>query len=286
MGFRDTWLRLAQMVPRSLRTGAPLPLKKIAVLSMYPAAVRRRPLAAAHYLLHDRETDNFTYDIANADELARFLSSRLRTDQDLVEEYLRELENDVLLSDELSSKLRRRRDRNESARYGRRLGWYSLVRIQKPRLVIESGVHDGLGSSVLLTALQRNRAEGRSGRLIGIDYDARAGWLIPDRLLPLFTLVCKDSLHALESIVRTQKIDLFIHDSDHRFEHELAEYQIVDAALADGAILLSDNAHTCTALKQFSDQRERVFDYWSEKTKGHFYPGAGIGLSLSRATSD
>jgi predicted O-methyltransferase YrrM len=284
MGFRETWLGLLHIAPPSLRRGAPLALKKIAVLSLYPAAVRRRPLAAAHYLLHDRETDNFTYDIANAGELARFLSLCLKRNQALVEQYFRELENDVSLGEELNAKLRRRRDRNWSARFGRRLGWYSLVRITKPRLVIESGVHDGLGSSVLLSALQRNTTEGKPGRLIGIDHDSRAAWLIPARLLHLFTLVSEDSLRALESIERTQTMDLFIHDSDHRFAHELAEYQIVDAGLSDRAILLSDNAHTSTALKQFSDQRDRVFDYWSEETKGHFYPGAGIGLSLSRPT--
>ena len=33
--------------------------------------------------------------------------------------------------------------------YGRRLGWYALVRALKPRTVVETGADKGLGSCVL-----------------------------------------------------------------------------------------------------------------------------------------
>jgi predicted O-methyltransferase YrrM len=43
--------------------------------------------------------------------------------------------------------------------FGRRLGWYILVRSQKPRIIVETGVDHGVGSLVLTSALLRNKSE-------------------------------------------------------------------------------------------------------------------------------
>jgi hypothetical protein len=255
-------------------------LKKAVILTFYLPAVRRRPAAAARYLLFDRETSNFTYDIANIDDLINFFAAALSVDESLINGYVSELEQDDLLRSELNAGLLAKAGRNATARYGRRLGWYVLLRAHRPRVVIETGVHDGLGSSVLLTALQRNSREGSAGRLIGIDHDPNAGWLVPKRLAGSFTVHHEDSLTALRALSQDQKVDVFIHDSDHRYEHEMAEYAIVEHVLSAGAVLISDNAHECSALRDFSAEHNRVFFFWKEMTKNHFYPGAGIGMSL------
>jgi predicted O-methyltransferase YrrM len=204
----------------------------------------------------------------------------LNVEEQEVRDLFDEIENDGVFREQLNSKLRPRSDRNPVARYGRRVGWYAAVRKFKPRMVIESGVHDGLGSSILLRALERNQSEGFNGVLIGIDVDPAAGWLVPDKLRPQFQLVIADSLAALSRLEPTRTVDLFIHDSLHQYDHEIAEYRAIEPALSQHGILLSDNAHSKSALQDYAATRGRTFHFCVEHSRGHFYPGAGIGISL------
>jgi len=254
-------------------------LRKLRLLSSYPAAIRNKPHLALKYLLFDHETGNFTYAIANSTELTQAIASFFGVPFETVAGYIDELEKNDDLRNTLNSRLLPRHDRNPVALYGRRAGWYAIARIIKPSLVVETGVHDGLGSSVLLEALRRNGGEGRHGRLFGIDIDEHAGWLVPDKLAPLFTFIASSSLEALPALRSQGPIDLMIHDSDHRASYELAEYRAVASNLAPGALILSDNAHESDALADFSKEHQRRFFFWKEVPKGHFYPGAGIGMS-------
>jgi hypothetical protein len=82
--------------------------------------------------------------------------------------------------------------------------------------------------------------------------------------------------------VGTRSIDLFIHDSDHRYEHEWAEFETAIGRASPGVILLSDNAHATTALRDFAESRDLAFGFWRERPLRHFYPGGGIGIASPR----
>lgn len=247
----------------------------------YAPSMLAHPLQALAFVLLDPELDNYTYDLANLDELCDFFVSTLGLAHDTVARYIRELEDDSAFRSELSATLRSRTDRKPVAMYGRRVGWYCLIRSLRPRVIVETGVHDGLGSSVLLQAVQRNRTDGYEGHVIGIDINPKAGWLIPQRLRDHLTLVIEDSALAVPRIAREYAIDLFIHDSDHRYSHELKEFQQAAHGLASGAVVLSDNSHVTTALQDFSAASGRRYAFWKERPKHHFYPGSGIGLSVA-----
>jgi hypothetical protein len=268
-------------IPRMLGVVGPRRIvrAKIWAVRNYTSGMLAHPLQAANFVLLDPELDNFTYDIANRDELCDFIAGTLNQDRDTVAGYIREIEDDASFRNELNAKLRMRRDRKSVALYGRRVGWYCIVRCMRSRVVIETGVHDGLGSSVLLQALYRNRAEGHEGQLFGIDINPKAGWLIPDRLRDHMTLLIEDSAVAVPRIASEQAVDLFIHDSDHSYAHELKEFQTVASGLAPAAIVLSDNSHVTTALKDFAAASGRSYAFWQEKPENHFYPGSGIGVS-------
>jgi len=238
------------------------------VIATYPA-LRSQPLRALRYILTDPEIDNFTYDLANVDDLAAWIGQAFGLLASDVLPYIREIEADTELHGELSKALGRR------VKFGRRVGWYCAVRIQRPELVVETGVHDGIGSSVLLRALERNG----TGRLIGIDINPDAGWVVPDSLRNRFTFVANDSLAALREIAATETIDFFLHDSDHSREHEVAEFSIVENAMAPGFVTISDNSHVTDALEELARRHAMPFHFWREKPKNHFYPGAGIGLA-------
>lgn len=252
---------------------------KLWALHNYWSAMRRHPGKALSFLLFDPELDNYTYQIANLDELGTFMAAAIGINAGQARAYIEELEQDTAFRAELNSRLRTRRDRKHTALYGRRAGWYCAVRALHPHLLIETGVHDGLGSSVLLRALERNRAEGHNGSLIGIDIDPRAGWLIPDRLRVHFTLKLENSITSLSRLKDEEGVDFFVHDSDHRYDYELGEYQAVARHLLSQAVVLSDNAHATEALKDFAKAEGWRFAFWHEQTKGHFYPGGGIGIA-------
>lgn len=269
-------------IPRMARSVRPTRVvsAKAWAIRHYRRSMLRHPLLALSFVLFDPELDNYTYDLGNLDELGGFLARVLKLDRQRVDAYIREIEQDEAFRSDLNARLRLHPDRKPTALYGRRVGWYCMVRVTRPRLIIETGVHDGLGSSVLLQALHRNSMEGDAGRLYGIDINPKAGWLIPSQLRERFTLVTEDSATALPKIMRDQAVDLFIHDSDHRYAHEFKEFELVAGGLSAGGILLSDNSHSTSALKDFSEARSRTYAFWQEQPKGHFYPGGGIGMSL------
>jgi hypothetical protein len=260
----------------------PVPLLRRAFVlgKYYPGAALRRPAESVRFLLRDPEWRNFTYEIGNYQELDRFLARALGVDLAQVSRLALELREDEGLRADLTGRLAGRRDRKPTPLYGRRVGWYVLVRVRRPRLVVEAGVHDGLGSAVLLRAMQRNAAEGFPGQLVGIDVNPASGWLVGDELRAGYDLRVDDSHRVLERGLGDQAIDLFIHDSNHSYAHELREYELVLPRLSERGVLLSDNAHIYPVLKEFAARAARRFDIFLEKPVRHFYPGAAIGLSM------
>jgi hypothetical protein len=79
-------------------------------------------------------------------------------------------------------------------------------------------------------------------------------------------------------------VDLFIHDSDHRYKHELREYQIVQPHLSPGAVILSDNAHIVQALRDFAAAEGWRYAFFRERPLAHFYDGAGVGAAVRQRT--
>jgi predicted O-methyltransferase YrrM len=168
--------------------------------------------------------------------------------------------------------------KDSSLLLGRRLGWYAMVRAMKPKLVVETGVHQGVGAVTIITALRRNSEEGFTGRYLGTDIDPEAGVLLSDEFLEHGELLYGDSIDSLERI--EEKIDIFINDSDHSEVYEAREYEVIHSKLGLGAIILGDNSHVTDALLKYSTSKQRKFLFFKEEPKAHWYPGGGIGVSF------
>ena len=252
---------------------------KLQVLRRY-GAFQRTPLAAARYLLFDREIDNFTYEITNLLDLADHLSTALHVPRDAAWDRLNELPGDHELARELAVALSSRRDRNRSMPFGRRAGWYATVRLLRPKVVVETGVHDGLGATALLRALQRNAAEGYPGVLVSFDIVPDAGWIIPTSVRARHELIIGKSVDSMAGALHGRPIDLFIHDSDHRYEYERRELELASSLATASSVYFSDNAHATAALEDFAADHGLTFSFWREHVTGHFYPGAGIGMAV------
>jgi hypothetical protein len=232
------------------------------------------------YLVRGRELSNVTYEIANELELLQFLGTATDLEIDVVEGLARELHNDDVLERRLEERLRSRSDRESHAHIGRRIGWYCLARALKPALIVETGTRDGLGSTVLASALLRNQSEGVHGRLLSIDIDPRSGWLIPESLRPLCDLRTGDSKELLPRFLEGCEVGMIIHDSHHTYDYERFEFNVALKHRASTIALISDNAHAASALSDLARELGVEYHFFGERTKGHFYPGGGIGLAV------
>ena len=252
--------------------------RKWRILRDYGVGLWGHPFRNLAFLLWDPEFDNFTYDLGNVEELIDFLSDCLGADRSEVEGYVRE----PLRDRELRSWLRRRtRWRFSSKRlpgFGRRLGWYTIARLRRPSLIVETGIHDGLGSALLLRALELNSEDGVEGELVSFDPIPDSGWLVPERLRDRWDPRYVTSQEGFEPALRGRQVDFFIHDSDHSYEVEHFEFEAILGYAAPKCLLLSDNSHTTSALRDVAADIGRPYAFCVERPKRHWYPGAGIGL--------
>ncbi|MDO8432773.1 MAG: class I SAM-dependent methyltransferase [Candidatus Binatus sp.] len=242
----------------------------------------------AIWLVQSREYTNFTYDLdsTNRQYLAAFVAQITGKSYSEVSGYIAELENDKRLAAhilQVTSNSLLRSFADSSVRYARRLGWYAIVRANRPRVVIETGVDKGLGACVLTAALSRNSEEGYPGYYYGLDINPDAGYLLCGEYQKFGEIVYGDSIETLKSF--SEPIDLFINDSDHSAGYEAAEYETISNKLSDDSIVLGDNAHLTTKLLEFADRTGREFLYFQEKPLRHWYPGAGIGAAFKRANA-
>lgn len=278
------------MKRRLRRVAANAPVIGRCLLVLYRLRVALRYLGKttkelAIWLVRSREVTNFTYDLEEANKryLAAFVAQVTGKPYRDIQRYIAEIENDS----ELRSHIREAAGSGEDSftdldvKYGRRLGWYAIVRANKPGVVVETGVDKGLGSCVLTAALARNSREGHEGCYYGTDINPRAGYLLRERYARFGSILFGDSIESLREL--DGYVDLFINDSDHSADYEAREYEVIRDKLSKGAIVLGDNSHATDRLLEFAERTGRHFLFFQEKPRGHWYPGAGIGAAFETA---
>jgi cephalosporin hydroxylase len=263
--------------------------RRLAVSPMARAAalpLRTRPVPhpdtravgrSLSWLVHSRETTNYTYDLdpLNRDQLCWFVATVTGAGIGQVREWAAELEHDQALIGHLTSRLAsnpRRRICAQEPHWARRAGWYAIVRAAQPDLVVETGTHLGLGSCVIAAALIRNG----HGRLATIDIDPAAGHLIGE---PYASVIDRRTGSSVEALAGTRDVDIFLHDSLHTYEYESNELKAVEPNLAPGAIVLSDNAHDSAALSDWAERTGHHYLFFKESPLDHWWPGDGIGAA-------
>jgi Methyltransferase domain len=222
------------------------------------------PASQLGYVLLDPEVDNFTYEIANKDDLATWVDDLCGGG-----EFVGELDRDERIRRELDARTLMRPSVKRRMRFGRRLGWYAIVRALEPDVVAETGTHDGLGSVALLAALARNGG----GTLVSIDPKPGSGWLVPERLRDRWQPVRATSYDALKQV---GKIDVFLHDSLHTYECESWELRTV--ADMGVSMLMTDNPGA-PCLTEVASSLGVEARFWVEQPIDHWYPGGGIGAA-------
>jgi predicted O-methyltransferase YrrM len=239
--------------------------------------------SSVRWLFTSREHHNYTYDLTrlSREHLAWLVSVVCEVPVKQVRAYFAELDGDDALRRHIEHATvasARRGLADRRVRYARRIGWYALVRAARPQHVVETGVDKGLGTCVLAAALLRNAAEGNPGRVTSLDINPEAGYLAKARpWSDVVDLVIGDSITSIAALDRP--VHFFLHDSDHSVAHERREFEAVEARLAPGALLLTDNVTVTDVLAEHAERTGRRFLAYRETPHRHWFPGDGIGIA-------
>lgn len=128
---------------------------------------------------------------------------------------------------------------------------YFLTRHLNASTVVETGVAAGWSSQALLTALQKNGAQ---GHLYSSDFpyfryknpEQYVGYLVDENLKENWTLHINGDQNNIPKIVTSlrrddKKVDLFHYDSDKSYEGRTRVYNAVAPFLTDTAIVIFDD---------------------------------------------
>jgi predicted O-methyltransferase YrrM len=134
---------------------------------------------------------------------------------------------------------------------------YALVRALQPRTVIETGVATGTTTAFVLAALADNGA----GHLHSIDLPAtlqltngHVAVAVPTAVRERWTYHWGSSRRLLRPLLARTRgtLDLFIHDSDHRYSAMRWELEQAYASLSPSGWLVADDAGFHSAFEDFS----------------------------------
>jgi len=134
---------------------------------------------------------------------------------------------------------------------------YAAVRALRPECILETGIANGVSSSYLLLALQKNGC----GHLhsIGLADPAflpagkQPGWLVPQWLRNSWQIHLGDAREILSPLLtRLQHVNVFIHDSLHTYDHMLWEFEAAYPYLNSGDLLCTDDALWNNAFNDFA----------------------------------
>lgn len=206
----------------------------------------------------------------------KFLSQLTHIKEKEIEEYQKELKKSGIVGSLKRNYFKVRKKHFISIQKWHEL-IYFIIRKTKPKIIVETGVLDGISSTFILLALNKNQ----SGILYSIDLPARKefwgstnemltpalprgkdpGWIVPLNLKNKWKLLLGSSKkHLPPLLTKLVKIDIFIHDSMHTDEYMMWEYQTSWTALNKGGLLCSDDIHTGKSFWQFSQQvKKQIF---------------------------
>ena len=123
---------------------------------------------------------------------------------------------------------------------------YVLVRKIRPKIIVETGVANGVSSFFILNAIKRNC----EGQLVSFDINEKAGSLLNDEERQLWNFLKLDKVNKREFkelFSHIENIDIFIHDSDHSYKWQKFEYLSALSRMRDGSFLLSDDVDSSYA---------------------------------------
>jgi hypothetical protein len=140
------------------------------------------------------------------------------------------------------------------------LNQYAAVRALAPDCIVETGIANGVSSSYLLIALHKNKR----GRLHSVGLPDAAflppgqapGWIVPEWLRAAWRVHLGDAREIVPRLLeQLGKIEMFIHDSLHTYDHMMWEFETAYPHLQSGGLLISDDGLSNNSFCDFARSR-------------------------------
>jgi len=197
----------------------------------------------------------------------RFLSEHFTNAEIL--EYTNELFNFKYWQDaqEIRKKMRLKYGDSDLAMFtGTLQVLYCIIRKFRPSIMVETGVHFGLSSLVFTCGLVKNK----KGKLISIDNwnNEDCGCYVPKRFDSRWKLIKGRSEDILPKL-KTKKIDIFCHDSDHSYKTQLFEYEWAIRNIKKDGLIFSHDLGASNAWFDFT--KKYNLEYYLIKTATEDY---------------
>ncbi len=237
----------------------------------------RRQLA---YVLFDPEIESFSFELANEREVVAGLAAALDRPVRELEGYAAETHQDPELNELLSRHLRGRFDVKRRLPLGNRLAWYVIARACKPQMVVETGIYLGLGSLVLLRALERNCQEGHPGELMSFDTLASAGSIVRQQLRHPWHRFVGSTTELLLPALENRRVDMLFQDTPHTEENQRFEFEAALAHAAPRLLLLDGSGGTASTLGTICTEHDGIYHRASLRSRDHVHPGVDITFAV------
>jgi predicted O-methyltransferase YrrM len=120
---------------------------------------------------------------------------------------------------------------------------YSYVLTNKPAVIVETGVANGITTNILMKALEKT-----GGALHSFDIDPKTKNVYRGKGNWSFHLLSKNYESALRNQVQEiGDVDLWIHDSNHGYSWQAFEYSLALETLVEDGVLVSDDIDSSMA---------------------------------------
>jgi hypothetical protein len=238
------------------------------------------------YVLLDPEIESFSYEVENTDEMVAGLAQALGRPAAELAGYVKETHEDPELTTRLGRHLWWRFDLKRKPPLGNRLAWYLLVRVNKPRLVVETGIYLGLGSLTLLRALERNAEEGSPGELMSFDIVPGAGAFVPGRLRQPWQRFTGNTGQTLPVALRDRAIDVLFQDTPHTDQNQRFEFGVALAHAAPTLLLLDASGGKSPTLRNICEEQSGRYNCVPLRARNHIYPGDAITFGTFTKASE
>ncbi len=154
-------------------------LQKLRIVKAAGASLKSKGVIT--HLLWSPEVHTEGYSLVTDGQWSHQMSSFLNVTETNIQEIVKELKTDTALMHSISEVTKFHWESPRYPKIGRYITPYVMIRILQPKQIVELGCHFGLGSVVMLRALERNSEDGFLGELISIDLNPSNAWL-PKRL--------------------------------------------------------------------------------------------------------
>jgi predicted O-methyltransferase YrrM len=153
---------------------------------------------------------------------------------------------------------------------------YWLVRKLNPKIIVQTGVCNGLSTAFMMLGLAKNGPQGSlhaidlppvfnpnepgwtvKGKVYGvvIPEGESSGWIVPDAYRNRFEVWNGDAKALLPKMIdQVEAVDLFYHDSDHTYDHMMFEFREAKRKLTPGGLVVGDDVSWNASVWDFADQ--------------------------------